>query len=212
MSEMRLRGFAKFAIDSLYTPNQQQELTKPTRHARNGGRWSSSSSSSRAVQLDIALETKMPIPTTLDFNRMKIAAAAFLFLAAVHCASAHWLDDAAARSNSLQTTWRAAVSPRFQNVSRPVVVSMMGVPMQEHEKSLVSLPKSSSSPLSSALPAAFDVYEQWPQCTATIADQGIYRNKMVVNMTIGCGALLADQRRCRPMRLLLGFRYRRLVC
>jgi hypothetical protein len=124
---------------------------------------------------------------------MKIAAAAVLFLAAVHCTSAHWLNDAAARSNSLQTTWRAAVSPRFQNVSRPAVVSMMGVPMQEHEKSLVSLPKSSSSPLNSALPSAFDVYEQWPQCTANIADQGIYHYKVVVYLMIGCGALLADR-------------------
>jgi hypothetical protein len=132
----------------------------------------------------MVLETKMPIAPPLDFDRMKIAAAAVLFLAAVHCTSAHWLDDAAARSNSLQTTWRAAVSPRFQNISRPAVVSMMGVPMQEHEKSLVSLPKSSSSPLNSALPAAFDVYEQWPQCAATIADQGNWHNKVFVIIII----------------------------
>ncbi len=100
---------------------------------------------------------------------MKIAAAIFL-LATLKCASAYWLDAAAARSNSLQTTWKAVVSPRFQNMTRLEIIAMMGVPMQEHERSLMSLPKSSSSSL--AVPAAFSVYEQWPQCGTFIADQG----------------------------------------
>ena len=101
---------------------------------------------------------------------MKFAAVSILLLAALNCASAHWLDAIAARSNSLQTTWKAAVSPRFQNVSRLDVIAMMGVPMQEHEQSLVSLPKAASS--SVAVPDAFSVEEQWPQCYAYIADQG----------------------------------------
>ena len=103
---------------------------------------------------------------------MKFAPAAILLLAALHCASAHWLDAAAARSNSLQTTWKAAVSPRFQNLTRLEITAMMGVHMQEHEHSLVSLTKSSSAAL--AVPAAFSVYEQWPQCGTFIPDQGAH--------------------------------------
>jgi hypothetical protein len=103
---------------------------------------------------------------------MKFSPATILLLAALHCASAHWLDAAAARSNSLQTTWKAAVSPRFQNLTRLEITAMMGVYMQEHEHSLVSLPKSSSAAL--AVPAAFSVYEQWPQCGVFIPDQGAH--------------------------------------
>ena len=103
---------------------------------------------------------------------MKIAAASVLLLAALNCASAHWLDAAAARSNAMQSTWKAFVSPRFQNVSRLEVAAMMGVPMLEHERSLISLPKSSSAAL--AVPAAFSVYEQWPQCGTFIPDQGAH--------------------------------------
>ena len=105
-----------------------------------------------------------------DTLYMKIAITAIVLLAALHCASAHWLDAAAARSNALQTTWKAAVSPRFHNVSRLEIVAMMGVPMQEHEQSLISLPKSASASI--AVPDAFSVYKQWPQCSAYIADQG----------------------------------------
>jgi hypothetical protein len=101
---------------------------------------------------------------------MKITITAIVLLGALHSASSHWLDADVARSNALQSTWKAAVSPRFQNVSRLEIVAMMGVPMQEHEQSLLPLPKSSSAFI--AVPDAFSVYEQWPQCLAYIADQG----------------------------------------
>jgi hypothetical protein len=103
---------------------------------------------------------------------MNIKTVALFLLAAFKCVqSVHWLDAVVTRSNSLQTTWKAAVSPRFQNISRLEVIAMMGVPMQEHQRSLLSLPKSSSSS-SVALPTAFSVSEQWPQCAVHIMDQG----------------------------------------
>jgi len=104
---------------------------------------------------------------------MNIKTVTLFLLVALKCVqSAHWLDGVAARSNSLQTTWKAAVSPRFQNISRLEVVAMMGVPMPEHQRSLVSLPKSSAAS-SVALPTAFSVLEQWPQCVGHIMDQGV---------------------------------------
>lgn len=104
---------------------------------------------------------------------MKFKTVSLFLLVALKCAqSAHWLDVAAARSNSMQTTWKAAVSSRFQNISRLEVLAMMGVPMPEHQRSLVSLPKSSSAS-SVALPTAFSVLEQWPQCASRIMDQGV---------------------------------------
>ena len=104
---------------------------------------------------------------------MNIKAVALCLLVAVQCVqTAHWLDGVAARSNSLQTTWKAAASPRFQNISRLEAIAMMGVPMQEHQRSLVSLPQSSSAS-SVALPTAFSVSEQWPQCAVHIMDQGV---------------------------------------
>jgi hypothetical protein len=101
---------------------------------------------------------------------MQIITCAIFLLAALNYASAYWLDVEAARSNSLQVTWKAAVSPRFHNVSRLEAIAMMGVPMHEHAHSLISLPKSSVASL--AVPEAFSVAEQWPQCGAYIADQG----------------------------------------
>ena len=104
---------------------------------------------------------------------MNIKTVALFLLVALKCVqSAHWLDAVVARSNSLQTTWKAAASPRFKNMSRLEVIAMMGVPMQEHQRSLVSLPKSSSTS-SLALPTAFSVSEQWPQCALHIMDQGV---------------------------------------
>jgi hypothetical protein len=136
---------------------------------------------------------------------MKIAAASVLLLAALNCASAHWLDAAAARSNAMQSTWKAFVSPRFQNVSRLEVVAMMGVPMHEHERSLFSLPKSSSSFI--AVPAAFSVDQQWPQCAAYIADQGALDLQRAHALRRDCDACC-----CRPVRVLLGVRHRRFLC
>jgi hypothetical protein len=101
---------------------------------------------------------------------MHILPAAFFLLVTLHCTSAHWLDAVASHTNALRTSWKAAVSPRFANASRLDIIAMMGVPMEAHERSLVSLPKSASASL--AVPAAFNVYEQWPQCFAYIADQG----------------------------------------
>jgi hypothetical protein len=129
---------------------------------------------------------------------MKTLVSIFL-LVTVNLASAHWLDAVAARTNALQSTWRAKVSPRFQNVSRPEVVAMMGVPMKEHEKSLVDMPKDSSSFV--VLPAAFSVYEQWPKCFAYIADQGEALSRSPVLRRI-------FTRTFRSVRLMLGFRHR----
>ena len=99
-------------------------------------------------------------------------AKAVLLLVVFKCAAAQWLDAAAAQSNAIQTTWKASVSPRFQNLSRLDIISMMGVPMLEHATSLTSLPKDDAVHLASAVPAAFEVYDQWPQCSTSIADQG----------------------------------------
>ena len=123
---------------------------------------------------DVSWLTKTAMPLkSFDVIPMNIKTVAFFLLVALKCVqSAHWLDAVAARSNSLQTTWKAAVSPRFQNISRLEVVAMMGVPMPEHQRSLVSLPKSSSAS-SLALPTAFSVLEQWPQCGGHIMDQGV---------------------------------------
>jgi hypothetical protein len=136
---------------------------------------------------------------------MQIAAAVVALLL-LNCASADWLDHAAAHSNSLQTTWTAAVSPRFRNVSRLDIISMMGVPMQEHEKSLITLPKSSASSVAEAVPAAFAVYEQWPQCTAYIKDQGAQSRPR------SAPGLQHHARFYRPVRLLLGIWHGRIVC
>ena len=102
---------------------------------------------------------------------MRSGAGTIFLLAVLNCVSAYWLDAEAARSNALQTTWKAAVSPRFKNVTRLDIIAMMGVPMLEHENSLSSLPKSISASIA-AVPDAFSVYDQWPQCVAYIADQG----------------------------------------
>ena len=137
---------------------------------------------------------------------MHILPAAFLLSLALHCTSAHWLDAVASRTNALRTTWKAAVSPRFANSSRHEIIAMMGVPMDAHERSLLSLPQSASASL--AVPAAFNVYEQWPQCFAYIADQGEatlvqqpgvqYRHKYFAGQcgscwAFGTGGSLADR-------------------
>ena len=138
---------------------------------------------------------------------MKFKTVSLFLLVALQCAqSAHWLDVAAARSNSMQTTWKAAVSSRFQNISRLEVLAMMGVLMPEHQRSLVSLPKSSSAS-SVALPTTFSVLEQWPQCASRIMDQGVRSRDCVCFIVfrilfsgncgscwaIGTGASLADR-------------------
>jgi hypothetical protein len=130
---------------------------------------------------------------------MQIITGAIFLLAVLNYASAHWLDVEAARSNLLQVTWKAAVSPRFLNVSRLEAIAMMGVPMQEHTHSLISLPKSSFASL--AVPGSFTVAEQWPQCDAYIADQGEPFTRITIYTTTSHPILQASAARAGRLEL-----------
>lgn len=68
--------------------------------------------------------------------------------------------------NTLNTTWRAAHSPRFIHVSHKTIHQMMGVNLLSHEQSLQYAGVAKSRHIRAHIPESFDSREEWPMCNS----------------------------------------------
>ncbi len=75
------------------------------------------------------------------------------------------LKETAEYVNSVNTTWKAKVQPKFEGASKKEIRKMMGT-VVDPEWTIKATPKNYPTPAN--LPVNFDAREQWPECADVI--------------------------------------------
>jgi cathepsin B len=71
--------------------------------------------------------------------------------------------------NAMQTTWKAAISPRFANATLADVKMMLGTVMPYEEGYIApEVEKTVFKVSATAIPESFDVRTNWPQCASVV--------------------------------------------